>query len=254
MIITLLTDFGEVYPGIMKGVILSINPQVNIVDITHGVPPQDVRAGAFILQSTVPYYPEECVHVGVVDPGVGSERRPIAVRSGDTLYVGPDNGLLYPAAGRDAEAYHITNEELVLAPSATFHGRDVFAPVAAHLSRGLPIEEVGPRVRDWTPLDFGEPQIKQDQIMGEIIYADSFGNLITNISQHDAGRVFDHGDHLDVGGEHAVYTSTYSDAGVGDLVALIGSHGYFEVGVTNGSAAKLLGLGPGDPITIKYSA
>ncbi|MGA9188407.1 MAG: SAM-dependent chlorinase/fluorinase, partial [Methanosarcina sp.] len=162
-IISLTTDFGDLYPAAMKAVILGINPDVRIIDVTHSVQQAGVREGAFAIYSLVPYFPKGTVHVGVVDPGVGTSRRALAVIAGsagkEQFFVGPDNGLLIPAARRlgKMEVYEITNPELMLKSgvSATFHGRDIFAPVGAHLSKGTSIEAVGQKVSDFVDLDFG---------------------------------------------------------------------------------------------------
>ena len=188
-LISLTTDFGDLYPAAMKAVILRINPAVQIIDITHSIRQAGIREGAFALYSLVRYFPQRTVHVGVVDPGVGTSRRALAIKAGragkEQFFVGPDNGLLIPAARRlgEMEVYEITNPELMLKSgiSATFHGRDIFAPAGAHLSKGTPIEAVGPRISDFVNLDFGNFGIDGPFLVGEVIFADSFGNVITNI-------------------------------------------------------------------------
>ena len=185
-IITLTTDFGaqDWFAGAMKGSILSINPHAHIVDITHCVSPGDIRAGAFSLAASCRFFPEGTIHVAVVDPGVGGGRKAIAVRTPAQFFVGPDNGVL-SAALRDQkiEAVHrLENPKYLLSfVSRTFHGRDVFAPVAAHLSLGLPIRKLGPAQADWVRLPFPAIDSGRDRIDGEVVYIDRFGNGITNI-------------------------------------------------------------------------
>lgn len=182
-IITLTTDFGtrDGFVGIMKGVILSIAPEVRIVDIGHWVKPQDVLEGQFLLIRAVTYFPKGTIHVAVIDPDVGTARRPIAVERDEMILVGPDNGLFTPWLD-GAAVYHLTNSRYFLdKPSATFHGRDIFAPVAAHLAGGVPPAEMGERIDDPVRLEIPKPKIKKGTIRGEVIHIDYFGNLITNI-------------------------------------------------------------------------
>jgi len=256
MVITLLSDFGDVYPASMKGVILDIDPGANIVDITHSIPRHDIRAGAFILMNTARYYPSGTVHIAVVDPGVGTKRRAIAVRaeSGDgktNFFIGPDNGLLIPAAksiGR-IKVYEISNRALFRENvSGTFHGRDIFAPVGAHISKGLRIENVGEGINDFNVLDFGSGRKIEDSLQGEVIYIDIFGNIITNFS----GKSVDlrPGDELIVDNRKVIFSSSYGFCEEGDPLALIGSHGYLEIAVNRGNAAKMFCKKQGDEINI----
>ncbi len=187
-IVTLLTDFGleDEYVGVMKGVILSIAPQVRLVDLTHSVPPQDVRRAALILMNAAPYFPPDTVHLAVVDPGVGTERRPIAVRTGRGTFVGPDNGLFsFVLAEMETWTAVELREPAYRLPlvSTTFHGRDIFAPAAAHLASGVPVEALGPVVNNLATLPLPRLEIGESSLEGEILYADRFGNLVTSIGR-----------------------------------------------------------------------
>jgi len=254
-IVALLSDFGtrDGYVGIMHGVILGINPKAKVVDIGHDIAPQDVHAAAFVLSTAYPYFPEDTIHVVVVDPGVGSERRAIAVRTSRSTFVAPDNGVLSYVFARESisQVVHITNARYCLSPlSSTFHGRDLFAPVAGHLSLGLSLSELGPPAGDPVHLALAEPRVQEDgTILGEVLYVDRFGNLITNVSQdllprgqalrtQVAGRV--------VWGP----VKAYALAAGGDLLTLIGSSGYLEIAVRNGSAAEALEVGRGAQVIL----
>lgn len=253
-VITLLSDFNSLYPAQMKGVILNINPEVRLVDITHDIPPQDIRTGAFALMVSAPHFPIGTIHLAVVDPGVGTLRCPIVIESGGHLFVGPDNGLLVPAARRmsgDFTARHITNSDLFLDVSSTFHGRDIFAPVAAHLSAGMVTSEVGDFVSDYVELDFGNPTIDGGKVSGRIIYVDGFGNLITNIPGELILEKAGHIDVLSVGDVMIPMVHTFADVDLGSPLVLVGSHGYVEIAVNSGSAARLLGIGSGDGVEVE---
>ncbi len=259
MVITLLTDFGDVYPASMKGVILSIDPDACIVDISHSVKPQDVRCGAFMLMTCARYFPGETVHVAVVDPGVGTQRRALAIKAESNTYgvhyfAGPDNGLLIPAAksiGHPA-VYEITNSSLFRKDiSGTFHGRDIFAPVGAHISRGLDICDVGRHISDFVTLDFGEGKKKDDSIEGSIIFIDSFGNIVTNISKETVNSL--PGNILEIQGRRIPFHSSYGSCKDGEPLALIGSHGYLEIAVNRGNAADFFNKNVGEDIIMKFS-
>lgn len=232
--IALLTDFGLVdpYVGVMKGVIATLAPGVPVIDVTHGVPPQDVRVGALLLDAAWRYFPDGTVFVGVVDPGVGTARRPVVVRAVGRLFVGPDNGLfgLLP----DAEVREITAPWGLPSRSRTFHGRDLFAPVAARLARGARFEDVGPVVPDPTPLDLPAPT----EGVGEVLYVDRFGNAVTNLPGVDHGV-------LVVRNTRAPVVRTYGEGAAGAPIALTGSTGRLEVAIRDGDAARELGLAPG---------
>lgn len=283
VIITLLSDFGAGggYPAAMKGVILGLtgaaDVDVELIDLSHEVPRHDIRAGAFLLWSAVPYFPEGTIHLAVVDPGVGTERRGLIVAAGGQHLVGPDNGLLIPAAERLGleGVYQITERSYWLPQvSTTFHGRDIFAPVAAHLARGVPPEELGKRLEDqsWVVLSFGEGRWNRggELLIGEVIYIDPFGNVITNIPDELAQKL-PWGASLKLRAKPKVkgkvkvkarargsgrtwqlrFLQTYAEAEEGELLLLIGSHGLVELAVNQGSAAEALGLQPGDRLEIE---
>lgn len=234
-VVALLTDFGyrDVYVGVMKGVMLGLAPGLRLVDLSHDLPPYDVQAGMLALDAAWPYLPVGTVFLCVVDPGVGTPRRPIVARAADRLFVGPDNGLfsLLP----DPEAREITAPWGLPRRSRTFHGRDLFAPVAAHLAAGAPFHAVGPRVDM-----IRRPPPAPDGDRGEVIYVDHYGNCVTNLPGRHAGA-------LEVGQRSAPVREAYGDAAPGSLLALTGSTGRLELAVRNGSAAAL-GIQVGDPV------
>lgn len=244
-VISLLSDFGHLYPAQMKAVILCINPSAILVDISHEIPAQDIKAGAFGLMVSAPYFPEGTVHLAVVDPGVGTSRRPIVVESGAHLFVGPDNGLLIPTASRLSQDFvvrEITNPDLLLNLSSTFHGRDIFAPVAARLSSGMAVIEVGDEIEDFVELDFGVPQVIDGKVRGHVVFVDSFGNAITNIPGKVILERFKCGDVLDICGISMPLVHTYASVKKGAPLAVVGSHGFLELSVNSGSAVELLKL------------
>ncbi len=263
-IITLLTDFGTTDPfvGIMKGVILQVNPQVTIIDISHGIDPQDVMQAAYEVAAYYRHFPENTVHVIVVDPGVGSSRAILAMRTQRQMLLAPDNGVLRMVwrDDPDAEVVRVTNERLFRQPvSRTFHGRDIFAPVAAHLSLGLSLPELGQPVSPGEAADLTlcEPRLtKKGRLQGTIVSVDRFGNLITDVDPGAVGRFFPDADPkklvFTIGG-HVVagVAETYDAVGSGQILVLIGSRGCFEFSVNRGSAAALLGAGRWDRFTIR---
>lgn len=252
-IITLLTDFGTAgaYVGVMKGVILSQCPTAHIVDLTHDVPAQDVAAAGYLLSTSWPYFPAMTVHVAVVDPGVGTARRILAATAREHFFVAPDNGLL-TAVFDEAEPEQmvsVENEKLFRQPvSTTFHGRDIFAPAAAALASGTPLKQLGPTVDAYLHVPISEPVSQTDgSILGQVIYVDSFGNLITNIEQADVparARI--------VVGEHTIAgpAANYGSVEPGQLLAVIGSTGRLEIAVNGGSARDLLACGPGTELRL----
>jgi S-adenosylmethionine hydrolase len=255
-IITLTTDFGleDAYVGVLKGVILGINPAATIVDLCHAIPPQDVRAAAFLLHTAWPYFPPGTIHVVVVDPGVGSQRRAIAVDAGTATFVAPDNGVLsyVLAEVKEAQAVHLTNRRYWLPQmSATFHGRDIFAPVAAHVSLGVPLTALG------EPLSLGElvtfplpcPERQGDGWVGHVVHVDHFGNLVTDL---EAGVIGDpQSVVIEVGGQRIFgLRRTYADEAPGEPMALIGSSGRLEIAVPGGHAARWLKAQPGDRVRV----
>ncbi|VVB94012.1 Chlorinase [uncultured archaeon] len=258
MVITLLSDFEDVYPASMKGVILGINPKAPIVDISHSVRRHDIRTGAFILMSCARFFPSGTVHIAVVDPGVGTERKPLAIKAespvaGTQYFIGPDNGLLIPAARSmgDFEVYSITNTTLFRKNvSGTFHGRDIFAPVGAHISKGLDIGNAGAKVFDFVELDFGKVERMDGSLRGQVVFIDHFGNIVTNIPA-DAVKDIQPGDVLEIQKKRVLFHTSYGFCKKGEPVALIGSHGYLEIAVNQGSAEALFDMEQGDEIVIK---
>jgi S-adenosylmethionine hydrolase len=258
-IITLTTDFGlaDGYVGTMKGVILDIAPTATIVDISHEITPQDVRGAAYVLYAATPYFPQGTIHVVVVDPGVGSERRAIALRTPQATFVAPDNGVLsYVVAGeRVEEIAHLTNPRYHLSPvSRTFHGRDIFAPAAAHLARGVRLAELGEPLREIITFPLPRPQVRPDgAIVGQVIHVDRFGNLITSIMSKDLA------DHSPLrksvvkirGQSIRGIVNTYAEVTAGKLLALIGSEGYLEISVSGGSASQTLEAKAGDEVLLR---
>ena len=257
-IITLLTDFGtkDGYAGIMKGVILGINPKVTIVDISHEIPKWDIKAAAFVLQSAYRYFPSGTIHVIVIDPGVGSEREILAVQTKDYLFLAPDNGLLSLVFDREPECtvYRVSRREKYLGDvSQTFHGRDIFAPIAAHLSKKVPLSEIGEPYADAVCGLFPKPKVDSNKIEGEIVYQDGFGNLISNISEHEiAESGISENAVIDIKGKtiHGLRTS-YASAPAGELLALISSAGFLEIACNKCSAAEILRASIGTLIAIR---
>ncbi len=251
-VITLTTDFGSLYPASMKGVILSIDPDATIIDVTHSIPPADIRAGAFALYSIVRHFPPGTIHVGVIDPGVGTERSAIVVCAGGQYFIGPDNGLLIPAAKMlgDIEVYEISDGVIAEEISSTFHGRDVFAPVAAHLSKGKDVRELGYIKDDYVDLDFSGYAIEEEFIEASVIYVDDFGNIVTNIPQEEILKKIGKDTVLSISGRHMPFLKTYGEVARGTLISLIGSHGFFEIAMNQGNASDLLHLNNGNEIRI----
>jgi S-adenosylmethionine hydrolase len=257
-IITLTTDFGlsDGFVGAMKGVILGINPQAIIVDITHDIAPQNIAQGAFLLAHAVQYFPARAIHVVVVDPGVGSARRAIALQIGETIFAAPDNGVLSYALRNTqhaTRAVHLNKSQYWLPRvSHTFHGRDIFAPVAAHLSLGVPLDALGEPIDDWVRLALPEPTQRADgAIVGAVVHVDRFGNVVTNISEEmlaamDRARVI-----VSIAGRtlHGV-KETYADAARGELIALISSSWHLEIAAREGNGAQELGVRVGDEIVV----
>jgi S-adenosylmethionine hydrolase len=259
-IVTLLTDFGlaDPYVAEMKGVILGIAPEVTLVDVTHQVPAGDVMAGAFVLRQSLPYFPAGTVHVVVVDPTVGTERRIIAARYAGQTVVFPDNGLI-TFVDRDQpleQMVAVRNEQYFLAPgvSATFHGRDVMAPVAAHIARGLALDRLGPGPESFKLLDIPPPCEDVDgSLVGQVIYVDKFGNLISGISADVLNLVpgDETGPEIFCGGVSVgLLQTSYASAPIGEPVALINSMSLLEVAVNGGRACDVLSAGAGTAIRV----
>jgi S-adenosyl-L-methionine hydrolase (adenosine-forming) len=254
-IVTLTTDFGisDPYVGMMKGVILSINPLARIVDISHEVKAGSILQACSLILESYPFFSKGTVHVAVVDPGVGSERRLILLKARDHFFVGPDNGIFWPLIASCAgwEAIHLTRSEYFLPNlSHTFHGRDIFAPVAAHLSNGVEPLEMGAPIDDPVKINLPEPIYAGDTITAQVIRVDHFGNLITNVHKRDLDRFLEGACPLITLGELKVegISRTYADARAGDILALIGSSGLLEVAVNLGRASDRVGLNSEDII------
>jgi S-adenosylmethionine hydrolase len=256
-LITLTTDFGQgEYVATMKGVILSIAENAKILDISHAVQPQDIEEGAYVLYSALPYF-DGGVHVGVIDPEVGTDRKGIIVECGDHYLVGPDNGLLIPAARKlgAKRVIAIENPEYMLERvSSTFHGRDVFAPVAAHLSLGVAPEDMGSVMDEWVDLDFGIYRARGKEFKGSILHIDSFGNLITNIPAEKVMEKYSFGTKAEmrIAGKRvsASFRSTYSDVADKGVLLTVSSSGFLEVAMNRGSAASELEAKRGSDIQI----
>lgn len=253
-IVTLTTDFGtrDPFVGQMKGAILSINPRATLVDITHDVQPHNVEEGAFVIGSSYPYFPEGTMHVVVVDPGVGSGRRPLLIEASGHWFVGPDNGLFTHVLrrSRTSRALHLTEERFFLSPkSPTFQGRDLFAPVAAWLSKGVGAESFGPQVSDPVRFPVPEPVVQGRVIRGEIIYVDRFGNAFTNIMSELLARAGG-GFTAEVRGRETAPVKCYDEGSYGILSCLVNSSGHLEFFVRQGNAAGLFGLARGDAVAV----
>lgn len=263
MFITFLSDFGlrDDFVGTCHGVIARIAPEATIIDITHGIEPLAVLQGALVLANTIPYMPEG-VHLAVVDPGVGSDRRALVLRDASgRIYVGPDNGLLVPAAekqGGVADAWQLSNPRYMLDPvSRTFHGRDVFAPAAAHLALGLDPTELGPTVEpdSLTRLELPEPEVGGSRIGATVLYVDRYGNVQLNLSRADverAGIVPGRRVELDLGVDryYATAARAFADARAGDIILYEDAYENIAVAITGGNAAEMLSVRAGQPITI----
>ena len=258
-IVTFTTDFGtsDHYTGVMKGVVLSLCPAARIVDISHEVKPFEIRQAAFLLDQASRYFPARTIHVAVIDPGVGTARRPVLVEALGQYFIGPDNGVFAFITARDekAKARELSNSKYFLSPvSKTFHGRDIFAAAAGHLAAGVRPASFGKRVADLIRFDFVKPARYARRIWtGVVLHIDHFGNLITNIHATDfpdlPRKEFD----LAVGMEKtSVFVGTFGEADQGELVCYLGSSGYLEVAVTQGSAAERLGVGIGAPVEITF--
>ena len=256
--ITILSDFGlsDGYVASMKGVILSIFPEVRIVDISHLVERHDIITGAFILASVVDYFPKDTVHLAVIDPGVGTQRRGIIITSQNCIFVGPDNGVLVPAAQKKGivEVRSISNEEMILDHlSRTFHGRDIFAPVAAYLAAGEDTEEVGPKIDDYTWLQLPESTVKDGVIKGQIIHRDGFGNLITNILGETLQEINVKESVLVKIRDRKMSIKlrpSYGFGEPGELLATVGGTGLLEISVNQGDASRYTGASKGTKIRI----
>jgi hypothetical protein len=259
--VTLFTDFGHQDPfvGIMKGVILSVCPAAVVVDLCHETAAYDILGGSFLLQSAVRFFPAGTIHVTVVDPGVGGPRRPLLAQIDDQLFLAPDNGLLsYPLASGTVQAVRVITAREYFLPkrSATFHGRDVFAPVAGHLARGVPAERFGPEIADPVRLPIPRPhRDPSDRLVGEIVWIDHFGNCITNIPGEDleafaAGEIRRLRAVLD-GREVGPVVQFFAEVPRGGGGAVIGSTGHLELFINQGHLARKWGVGTGAPVVVE---
>lgn len=258
-IITLTTDYGtnDHFVGAMKGVILNINPEASVLDLTHGVIAHDILDGALAIGRAYKYFPPRTIHVVVVDPGVGTQRRPILV-AGDTHYfVAPDNGVLSMIFDQSEtiHAWHITSEHYFLHPvSNTFHGRDIFAPVAGWLSKSWQTASFGEEITDYVRFSIPKPKTQGTQVKGVVLRVDHFGNLITNVTSEDVPALANPNGNITVragSGEIKKVCSTYAEGAPGEPIGIVGSSGYLEISVNKGSAAKLLGAARGAEVTVE---
>jgi len=254
---TLLTDFGtkDHYVASMKGAILNINPECLLIDITHEVNPHDIEEGAFILASTYSYFPKGTVHLSVVDPGVGGIRRPILIVTQNYFFVGPDNGLFTFVAQREKvkQVVALTKKKYFFSKvSSTFHGRDIFAPVAAHLSLGIKPSAFGHKIDSLEWLGFEGPFIKEGKLLGEILHVDTFGNLVSNIDEGKLFRFIQGRPFVIRVGRKTIrgLKKGYWEGNKDEAIALLGSGGFLEISVREGDAQKVLKVKRGDPIWI----
>ncbi|MCX7681594.1 MAG: SAM-dependent chlorinase/fluorinase [Anaerolineae bacterium] len=272
-LVTLTTDFGTAdgYAGAVKGVILGIAPEAHIVDITHEIAPHNIRQAAFVLHNVYPYFPPHTVHMVVVDPGVGSARRPIALRTLAGSFVGPDNGVFSFVMARERieELVELANPRYRLPQTSyTFHGRDIFAPAAAHLALGVPLATLGPPVHDPCRLPWPRLEVSRGTVVGEVVHIDRFGNLVTSI-----GFLLWHGEVLEwrpafgkaegmrfrasgvrvrvEGVEISGVSHTYAEVEPGQWLALVGSSGYLEIAIREGNAAHTLGVSEGAEVLLQ---
>jgi S-adenosylmethionine hydrolase len=257
-IVTLTTDFGlkDPYAAEMKAAILSISPTAVIVDITHEIAKFNTRMGTYVLASAVPYFPQGTVHVAVVDPGVGTPRRPIAIQTKQGFFVGPDNGLLVLAAEKQGitSIHELANPRFMLPKvSYTFHGRDIFAPAAAHLLNGVKPAEFGPEIQEVAKPEFAKVTRKNHTLFGEVLHVDGFGNIITNINEKEVTRSqVKSAVSAELAGSKLKlkFCKAYGEAEPQEPLALIGSHGFLEISLNQGSAAEKFNTQAGDKVAI----
>ena len=255
--ITLVTDFGvaDGFVGTMKGVIYAINPDATIIDISHDIGSQDVSSASFLLGASYKYFPSGTVHLVVVDPGVGSQRRAVAVETEKYFFVAPDNGVLTRALAQEEviRSVDLTNSEYFLHEvSSTFHGRDIFAPVAAHLSLGIDIEALGVEIDDLAQIPLSKPKVTQNGIKGSVIHIDKFGNLITDITRELFETVFSERQFVIKIAQIKLdrISHSYADIPAGHPLAIFDSFGNLEIAVNSANASKALGIHAGDDVCI----
>jgi len=263
-LITLLTDFGlqDHFVSVMKGVILNIHPDVNIIDICHNIPPQNIFQAAYLLKSSYAYFPSGSIHVVVVDPGVGTDRNPIIVSSGKGHFIGPDNGVFSYIYAEDqtCEVREITADHYFIKPrSGTFDGRDVFAPVAGWLSKGVGFSSFGELISAYKKFEIPQPVLVQEGTLKcKIVYVDRFGNLITNFSRNQFKEYLDSSEQRRFAfrmGDHTIsrISQSYTEGEKDEIIAIFGSSGCVEFSVNQGNAAKLTSLGAGTDILFKVA-
>ena len=250
MTVVLLTDFDDYYPASMKGVLERHG--ADYVDAYHGVQRGDVRAGAYVLREYAREFPSGTVHCVVVDPGVGTDRAAVAVESGGQVFVGPDNGVLAPAAREvgDPTWYLLPVEDT---DSATFHGRDVFAPAAARIDSGEPASEVGEETTEHVDLRLPEAEVADDEATAEVVYVDGFGNVVTSLSSTELFPVIGYGSEMTVDGVELPFERSYGHVSRGEPLCTVGSHGNLEVAVNHGSASDAFGYSPGDNVHVELT-
>jgi hypothetical protein len=246
----------------MKAIILSINPEVRIIDISHEIEKFNIRNGAFVLASAIPSFPPSTIHVAVIDPGVGTKRRPIIIETEKNLYVGPDNGLLILAASKEGilKIYSIENSKYFLSNiSNTFHGRDIFASAAAYLSTDIPPSLFGKEIHDYKIPEFSKKDIDKDQIIGEILHVDDFGNVISNITKEDlkkSGLLNKNSLNIKINNSllNLEFSKAYGNVPIGDPLTLIGSSGFLECSINRGSFGKHFNVKIGEILSVSISA
>jgi S-adenosylmethionine hydrolase len=238
----------------MKGVILGLNPRANIIDLAHELKPGDIRAGAFSLMTSYRFFPKGTIHVVVIDPGVGSTRKAVAIKTANYCFLGPDNGVLSWALAKEKilEVRSLENEKLFLnTVSQTFHGRDIFAPVAANLSKGIPLRALGPPLKGFVRLNWPEPRRRGKELRGEVVYIDRFGNAITNLDRASLRLIGNGGIGVSLRrGRSCPLGAFYQAVPHGKSVAVLGSSGFLEIAINGGSAEKSLGLAPGASVVL----
>ena len=256
-IITFTTDFGTLdgYVGAVWGVILSICPQARILNLSHDIPAQDIAHAAFLLHNAARFYPKGTYHLAVVDPGVGTTRRGICVVTDGYVFIGPDNGIFTPFIKEDTEVYALENREFFREiVSNTFHGRDIFAPVTAHLARGLPPSDFGPRIKDPKLLPTWNNHLTDNGIEGAFVHIDRFGNSMTSFTPEDLDRFEEFNIWVpdnDEAPEGVALLRTYGEAGLGEPCWLVGSAGLIELAINGGDAAKRFSIERGDVVRIE---
>ena len=261
-IITFTSDFGheDWFVGVVHGVLYGLCPEAHIVDLAHDIPPGNIGRAAFVLEAAVAVFPAGTIHLAVVDPGVGTARRALAVRAHGQQFVGPDNGILeWALAVPEAEAHALTEARYFREHvSRTFHGRDVFAPVAAHLACGVAIGKMGPRVSDPVRLERAQPRVDDGALLGRVAYIDRFGNALTNLKTEIVAAAFPGvpEERLEVGVSSRSIrgiSRSYGDGAMGAIVAIMGSSGRLEIAQVGGDASSRLGLGEGDPVRVRVA-